>query len=263
MRQSWGDFLKGACAESHGVQVYEDAADLADSVAAFLVAGFERDQPGVLVATPEHMSLFADRLAPRGWEVGDAESAGLLVVADAEETLAGIVGRHGLDRGRFERAVADMLDRIHAGRPGVHGARVRRDGRRAQPPRRRGHGRRARASLERRSPGRSRSRSSAAIASTSSIRRRRLDTLPHICREHSHVLPARNYPRFARAVDSALRQVLGPNQAATVYVLVSREVGHDQVPLAQSILMWVSRNLPTQSSQILASARTHYVRPAA
>ena len=89
------------------------------------------------------------------------------------------------------------------------------------------------------------------------------EMLPSICREHSHVLPARNYPRFARAVDSALREVLGPNHAATVYVLVSREVGHDQVPLAQSILMWVSQNMPTQSSQILASARAHYVRPAA
>ncbi len=71
------------------------------------------------------------------------------------------------------------------------------------------------------------------------------EAMPDICREHSHVLPARNYPRFARAVDSALREVLGPNHAATVYVLVSREVGHDQIPLAQSILMWVSNNLPT------------------
>ena len=40
MRQSWGDFLKGAGIHSHGVQVYEDAGDLADSVAAYLVAGF-------------------------------------------------------------------------------------------------------------------------------------------------------------------------------------------------------------------------------
>ena len=93
--------------------------------------------------------------------------------------------------------------------------------------------------------------------------RAQTETLPHICREHTHVLPAQNYPRFARAVDNALREVLGPNQAATVYVLVSREPGHDQVPLAQSILMWVSENLPLQSSKILASARTHYVRPAA
>ena len=69
MRQSWGEFLKGACATSHGVQVYEEATELADSVAAFLAAGFERDQPGVLVATCEHMTLFADRLDARGWDV--------------------------------------------------------------------------------------------------------------------------------------------------------------------------------------------------
>ena len=76
------------------------------------------------------------------------------------------------------------------------------------------------------------------------------------------MLPARNYPRFARAVDEALREVLGPNQAATVYVLVSRVATDNEVPLAQLILMWVTANLPKHSAEILASARAHYVRPA-
>ena len=115
MRQSWCDFLKGAGAASHGVQVYEEAADLADSVAGFLVAGFERDQPGVIVATPEHMSLFADRLGARGWEFERAESAGLLVTADAEETLAAVVGRNGIDRERLERSVGEIFDRVQGG----------------------------------------------------------------------------------------------------------------------------------------------------
>jgi DcmR-like sensory protein len=261
MRQSWGDFLKGACTHSHGVQVYADAVDLADSVAAYLVAGFERDQPAMLVATPEHMSLFAERLGARGWELRDTESAGLLVVADAEETLAGIIGPHGLDRGKFERAVADMLDRIQGG-PGVQ-ARV--FGEMVDVLSRRGDADIA-DELERLWNDVARAQQ---ISLLCGYRldifdpQTQLETLPHICREHSHVLPARNYPRFARAVDSALREVLGPNHAATVYVLVSREVGHDQVPLAQSILMWVCQNLPTRSSQILASARAHYVRPAA
>jgi len=261
MRQSWGDFLKGAGIHSHGVQVYEDAGDLADSVAAYLVAGFERDQPAVLVATPEHLSLFGERLATRGWELGEAESAGLLVVADAEETLAGILGPHGLDRGRFERAVADMLHRVQ-GRPGVQ---ARLFGEMVDVLCRRGDVDTA-DELERLWNDVARAHQ---ISLLCGYRldifdpQLQLETLPHICREHSHVLPARNYPRFARAVDSALREVLGPNHAATVYVLVSREVGHDQVPLAQSILMWVSANLPTQASEILASARAHYVRPAA
>ena len=262
MRQSWCDFLKGAGAASHGVQVYEEAADLADSVAGFLVAGFERDQPGVIVATPEHMSLFADRLGARGWEFERAESAGLLVTADAEETLAAVVGRNGIDRERLERSVGEIFDRVQGGadtRPvRVFGEMVDllcRDGRSGTAD-----------ELERLWNVLAKTRRFSLLCGY------RLDifdlqtqseAMPDICREHSHVLPARNYPRFARAVDSALREVLGPNHAATVYVLVSREVGHDQIPLAQSILMWVSDNLPKQSAQILASARTHYVRPAA
>jgi hypothetical protein len=261
MRQSWGDFLKGAGTHSHGVQVYEDAGDLADSVAAYLVAGFDRDQPAVLVATPEHLSLLAERLVTRGWELGRAEKAGLLVMGDAEETLARIMGPHGLDRGRFERAVADMFDSIKAG-PGVQ---TRVSGEMVDLLCRRGDAPIA-DELERLW------NDVARVQQISLLCGYRLDIfdlqtqlerLPDICGQHSHVLPARNYPRFARAVDSALRKVLGPNHAATVYVLVSREVGHDQVPLAQSILMWVSENLPAQSSQILASARAHYVRPAA
>ena len=46
-------------------------------------------------------------------------------------------------------------------------------------------------------------------------------------------------------------------------MLVSRVATDNQVPLAQLILMWVSANLPVHSAQILASARAHYVRPAA
>ena len=262
MRQSWGDFLKGAGTHSHGVQVYEDAADLAESVAAYLAAGFERDQPAVVVATPEHLSLFADRLATRGWEFGDAESAGLLVVADAEQTLAEIMGPNGVDRGRLERSLADMLDRVQSGsaaRPArVFGEMVDLLCRRGDAG--------AADELERRWNEAARTHQFSLLCGYRLDifdPQTQLETLPHICREHSHVLPARNYPRFARAVDSALREVLGPNHAATVYVLVSRELGHDQVPLAQSILMWVSQNLPTRSSQILASARAHYVRPAA
>jgi MEDS: MEthanogen/methylotroph, DcmR Sensory domain len=261
MRQSWGDFLKCAGTHSHGVQVYEDAGDLADSVAAYLVAGFDRDQPGVLVATPEHMSLFAERLAARGWELGKAENAGLLVTGDAEETLARILGPHGLDRARFDRAVVDMLDSVKAG-PGVQ---ARLFGEMVDVLCRRGDAHIA-DELERLWNDVARAQQ---ISLLCGYRldifdvQTQLERLPHICGEHSHILPAQNYPRFARAVDSALRAVLGPNHAATVYVLVSREVGHDQVPLAQSILMWVSENLPTQSSQILDSARAHYVRRAA
>ena len=233
MRQSWGDFLRGAGDRSHGVQVYGDVHELAESVTAYLAAGFERNEPGVLVVTPDHLSLFAEQLGSRGWALTATERAGLLVVADAEATLNAILGPRGPEADRFALVVGRLLDRAERGQT---------------------------------------SRSTRVFGEMVDLLcGYRLDvfdphaqsaTLPHICREHSHVLPARNYPRFARAVDAALREVLGPNQAATVYVLVSREA-RDQVPLAQQILMWVSENMPKQADQILASARTHYVPPAA
>ncbi len=261
MRQSWSGFLKGGGARSHGVQVYGDAAELADSVASYLIAGFERDEPGVVVATPEHLRLFAARLGSSGWALSGAEKAGLLLVADAEETLASILGPAGPDPELFEQVVGGLLDR------------VQRD--RARPTR--VFGEMVDLLCLRDQAGWAdqleQCWNAAAEARQFSLlcgyridvfdEQAQIQTLPHICREHSHVLPARNYPRFARAVDSALRDVLGPNQAATVYVLASREAHNGQVPLAQLILMWVSANMPKHSSRILASARTHYARVAA
>ena len=262
MRQSWGDFLRGAGARTHGVQVYGDAAELAESVASYLAAGFERDEPGVLVATPEHLTLFAGSLASRGWALNRAETAGVLFVADAEATLASILGPDGPDRGRFEHVIGGLLDRALDGRADrpvrVFGEMVDLLCRGGRPD--------AADELERLWNALAAQRRFSLLCGYRLDvfdPRAQAETLPHICREHSHVLPAQNYPRFARAVDNALREVLGPNRAATVYVLVSREPGHDQIPLAQLILMWVSENLPRESSKILASARTHYARPAA
>ena len=261
MRQSWGDFLRGAGARAHGVQVYAEPRELAESVAAYLAAGFERDEPGVLVATPGHLSLFAQELGSRGWALPGAERAGLLVVADAEQTLTAIVESDDVAQ-RFDEVVGGLLDRAQNGgaeRPvRVFGEMVdllaRRDAATAAD------------ELERLWNALAEKRRFSLLCGYRLDvfdQQSQLDTLPPICREHSHVLPARNYPRFARAVDEALREVLGPNKAATVYVLVSRVAADNQVPLAQLILMWVSANLPLQSEQILAAARTHYVRPAA
>ncbi len=261
MRQSWGDFLRGAGARSHGVQVYADARDLAESVAAYLAAGFERDEPGVLVATPEHLSLFAEQLGSRGWGLSGAEQAGLLVVADAEQTLATISGSEDVSR-RFDEVVGGLLDRAQNGN---HDRPVRVFGEMVDLLTERDEAAAA-DELERLWNAMAEKRRFSLLCGYRLDvfdQQAQIETLPPICREHSHVLPARNYPRFARAVDEALREVLGPNKAATVYVLVSRVATDNQVPLAQLILMWVSENLPKQSQQILAAARAHYVRPAA
>lgn len=260
MRQSWGEFLRGAGPSAHGVQIYSEPAELADSVAAYVAAGFERDDPAVLVVTPSNLELVRVRLESRGWDLREAETAGLLHVADAEQTLDDLTDAEGAVDRRFEGVVEELLDRVER-----NGRRARVFGEMVDLLNRRGHLRTA-IELEQRWNALAANRRFALLCGyqldvfESDSQR---ETLPHICRTHSHVLPARNYARFARSVDEALREVLGPNKAATVYVLVSRTAPENHVPLAQQILMWVTQNLPQQSSQILAVARAHYVRPTA
>lgn len=260
MRQSWGEFLRGACAGAHGVQVYVEPRELADSVAAYFAAGFERGDPALLVATPTNRELFGPPLAARGWELGAAEAAGLLHVADAEGTLHELLAADGTLNGRFDDVIGALLDQVERdGRPvRVFGEMVDLLNRRGDLT--------AAVALERCWNELARKRRFALLCGYQLdvfAAENQTGTLPHICSSHSHVLPARNYARFARSVDEALREVLGPNKAATVYVLVSRLGADNHVPLAQQILMWVTQNLPLQSSQILDTARAHYVRSAA
>lgn len=85
--------------------------------------------------------------------------------------------------------------------------------------------------------------------------------LPEICRTHSHVLPARNDPRLAGAVDRALNEMLGREEADRIYQRLSIEPAGAEIPMAQRILMWISENRPASSPRILANARAHYQSP--
>ena len=90
------------------------------------------------------------------------------------------------------------------------------------------------------------------------------DAVPAVCRTHTHLLPAHDQVRLARAVDGALADVLGPKDAGKVYVLVGSELREDRVPAAQLVLMWVSANLPALADRILAAARDRFwAQPAA
>ena len=66
--------LRQADACTHGVQIYGDLDDLARSVAAFLSAGFDAGEPGLVVATPEHLDRF---------EAGSARPAAISGRCDA------------------------------------------------------------------------------------------------------------------------------------------------------------------------------------
>ncbi len=257
MRQAWADFLEEPTT-GHGVQVYSGSDELAESVAAYLAAGFELGEPAIVVARPEHLDSFREGLAALGWDARSLEEDGLLTVADAESTLSLLLDGEMPSPARFEQAVGSQLDRVgtrFAGRETrVFGEMVDLLCQRGRTD--------AAIALEEiwRDAARSR-RFSLLCGYRLDVfdRESQATTLPWVCDLHSHVLPARHYPRFAHSVDRALDEVLGSVEAGRIYLLMSRQAQEDRVPLAQRILMWVSENRPSLADRILATARAHYL----
>jgi hypothetical protein len=245
-------------AEQHSVRVYRDSDELADTVVEYLVAGFETGTPAVLVATPEHRTLFMDGFAARGWDAGRIAKRGLLFDADAEATLAAIMqGGEAPSAEAFGSVVGGLLDeaarRFPVRVPNAFGEMVdllahagRAEAAMALEELWNDLGRRRRFSLL------------CGYRLDLFDRKAQAGLLPHVCGAHSHVMPTGDPERFARAVDLALDEVLGPIEAGKVYVLVGREAREARVPLAQLVLMWVSGNMPVLADRILGSARAHY-----
>jgi hypothetical protein len=256
--RSWDEFLRGSATADHAVQIYSDVDELANSVADYLAAGFDAGEPAVVVAVPEHWSRFKERLQLTGCDVESIDSQGLLVLADARATLAEIMdGGDVPSPVAFERVIGGLLDQVAERFPG----------------------RKTRAFGEMVNLLTEAGKTDAAIqleelwnaaAKTRAFsllcgyhlslfdRAAQTGSLPEICRRHSHVQPAADRARLAQAVDLALEEVLGYERAGRVYFMIGQESRDERVPLAQLVLMWVSKNMPTTADRILSSARARY-----
>ena len=257
MAAAWADFLQGSPSPGHAVQVYQDAGELADSVGAYLAAGFEAGEPAVVVATSEHWPLFAAELARRGWHAAELDAQDLLTVADAEATLGTFMDGAVPSARRFEQVVGGLVDRAAERRPGRH---VRAFGDMVDVLCRQGDPEAALAVEELWTELARTRRFSLLCGYRLDLfdRASQLAPLPGVCRAHTHVRPAGDPARLARAVDLALEEVLGPTQAGKVYVLIADQARDERVPVAQLALMWVSAHMPVFADRVLAAARAHY-----
>jgi hypothetical protein len=250
MREPWHDFLADGTAPGHGVEIYMNDAELVDSVASFLAAGFDADAAGVVVATPEHTEAILAEIAKRGY----ADRPYL--VAGADEVLASLYEDGDLSAAAFDREIGALLDEAAStatGPPRVFGEMV--DllcMRNAQ-------------------------RDAIALEELwEELRRRRpfsllcgyeLDVfdvatqkapMPEICNAHSHVLPAHDLERFNDAVARALTDVLGPATTRDIFYIVDRPLRARRVPAAQDALRWLVASFPAEAGPVLEAARGYY-----
>jgi len=245
----------------HLVQVYREAAELAEAAATFFAAGFESRQPAIAIATAAHWPLIAERLARRGWEPDALDADGLLYVRDAEITLQSILDENGrISERRFHDVVGGLLR--EAGRRSPQ-RRVRAFGEMVDLLVDRGD-QVAADVLERHW------NELAAQLNFMLLCGYRLDLfdtdvqaalLPQIHRSHAHVLPGADEEQFATAVERALFEILGETDARKVYAQVS--AGDAKAPASQLALMWMSAHMPRAATKVLAVARSYYGEEAA
>lgn len=257
MKRSWQRFLHASLAAEHAVQLYADETELVEPVGAYLAAGFDLSEPAIVITTPEHRALFAERLAACGWEEAELLERGLLVPRDADETLEAVLLGGKPSPERFEQAVGTLIDEVAARFPG---RQVRAFGEMVDILCARGDPQSA-AELEdlwNRLAERRRFSLLCAYRIDLFDADAQLTLLPQICGAHTHVQPGGDVPRLGRAVGAALEEELGPD-AATVYAQMPASIGRSTLlPAAERALMWVSANLPGRADRILASARARY-----
>jgi MEDS: MEthanogen/methylotroph, DcmR Sensory domain len=100
----------GPC--DHVIQLYTDEAFLGRVVGEFLRSGLSAGEAAVIIATPEHVSLFRQTLSAAGADVAAAEAAGRLVIRDAQQSLAQFMIDGMPDRDRFFVLTKSLLHQI-------------------------------------------------------------------------------------------------------------------------------------------------------
>jgi hypothetical protein len=254
---SWKRFLESAPPSGHGVQVYTELAELAASVGSYFDAGFRAGEPALVIATAGNLETFRGELERRGHDVDALQEHGVLTRRDAEETLAALMSGELPSPARFQEIVGGAVDEVARRFPDTtvraFGEMVDllfQAGREA-----------AAVALEDLWTGQFETRRFALLcayeldvfdleAETSA--------LPEIVRTHTHPRPVADTARLAAVVHETLKDVVGSDAAARIYLRVAEEVPRTALPRAQAVLMWLSRHQPGTAERVLKTARARY-----
>lgn len=96
----------------HVVRLYEDDESLYKTVAEFVSGGLAKGEPGLLVASQEHLAGITGELRVRGIDCELLEKERRLIRVDARETLRKIAPGAELDREFCLRVLQDLISRV-------------------------------------------------------------------------------------------------------------------------------------------------------
>jgi len=224
----------------HAVHVHTDRGFLMESVAAYLRAGIERGEGGIVIARPELREALGRRIAG-------------LRMLDAEETLARFMRDGRPDWHAFSEVVGDEIAALSATHPAVraYGEMVDILWQRGE--------RDAAISLEEfwNELGRMHEFSLLCAYHLSDLED--LNSLERICAVHTRFISARDPAPLDAAVAVAAQDVLQQPLYGIVDSLAGKQRPDADMSAAHAMLLWLNRNMPRTAAQVLDRVRDRMV----
>jgi len=229
------------------VQLYNDLAELADSVGEYIGAGLRRGEAAVVIAKREHRAAILSRLDAR-----QTLDDGALQLLDAERTLERFM-ENGMPQWKpFHELIGGLIAELRLCYP-----TVRAYGEMVDVLWQRGE-RAAAVRLEEYWNELGRLQTFSLFCA---YRMNPFDSdayggpLECVCKGHTHLIPARDAGRFDDAVHAATTAVLDQPLAGILLSLAANHRSLTQMPLGQATLFWLNQNMPRTAEKILSELR--------
>lgn len=242
---------------SHIVTTYHDDGALARTVARYLHDGVEQGDLLLLIITPENLKNVEAQLRRHGHDPDDLRSRGQLVVLDAQETLSALIPNRAIDPSRFRAVIGGSYRRaVHEAHP-----RVRAYGEMVDLLWQEGDLQQAML-LERCWEDFTASHAMlllcayrvsflAGEAESRAVK----DMVQH----HTHTVLGEDRTGLDHTVETAYREVLGPETADRLAPLIHGSVHPNRsLGTAEKVIFWLQRNMPDQVPAVLREARRSY-----
>ena len=255
----WEKLLERPHSRGHFVQLYEaDEAPLARNAGRYLWEGLRRGDGVPLVVTPEHRELFSTHLRDMGADVPALVDSQQLVFCDAQRTLAQFMIAGQPDWEQFEKVIRAAMREVQ--------------------PTDRAEGLRAYGEMV---GILWKARQFAAAIRLEQLWNKLLEqssfslfcayaidvfgkdyevaNLESVLCAHTHLVPAQSDGTLETALARAMDEILGARaEGLRVLIKSNHRPGWAVMPNAESIVLWLRKNLPEQADEIVRRARFHY-----
>lgn len=250
-QELWCRLLADAAPRDHIVQLYQDQQFLNRAVCRFAAGALANGEAVILVPTVAHWDAFRPRLEAEGVDIAAVEGCGQLTVVDADELLPSFMREAMPDAPLFLGLAADVVGRARSG---------------SRYPKVRWWGEMVNVLWERGDITASMAledlfhqlADEQDIAIFCSFKMDNFDgevhtrMLPRLGQNHSHLIPVENYLRLERAVADALREAVGPVEAAVLETeLLERYVAPIDMPRPQALLLALRDVFPRIADTVL------------